>query len=121
MLALFDPQRLYSATPLRCRRTLEPLAARLDLPIAAEPAFDEPGPGEDIDDRVAGAAARLAELRDGERTVICSQGKVIPPLLALLDGDSGGGNRDPKAYKTPKGTGWVLCFTHDRLTALDRL
>ena len=116
LLALFQPRRLFSATPLRCRCTLDPLAAKLDLPVAVDPAFDEPKPGEEVADRVVVAGARLAEVRAGEPAVICSQGKLMPPLLAHLDGHD-----DARAYKTPKGGGWVLTFAGDRLIGLDRL
>jgi 8-oxo-dGTP diphosphatase len=116
LLALFEPQRLHSATPLRCVQTLEPLAAAVDLPVLADPAFDEPEPGVQPADRVARAAARLRELLTGDRTVICSQGKVIPALLALLSGSD-----DPAEFRTPKGTGWLLSFAGDRLIGLERL
>jgi 8-oxo-dGTP diphosphatase len=116
LLALFDPQRLYSATPLRCLQTLRPLAESAGLPVVVDPAFDEPAPGVEKSDAVAGAVARIRELRDGGRTVVCSQGKLIPGLLAAL---RGGG--DPQTYKTPKGTGWLLSFAGDRLIGLERL
>ena len=116
VLALFRPRRLYSATPLRCRSTLEPLARKLDLPVIADPAFDEPRPGQEVGDRVAVAAARLAEVCAGEQVVICSQGKLMPSLLAFLDS-----GEDPKPYKTPKGGGWVLSFAGDRLLTMTRL
>jgi 8-oxo-dGTP pyrophosphatase MutT (NUDIX family) len=115
LLALFDPERLYSAAPLRCRQTLQPLAERLGLPIVVDPAFDEPAAGAQLSDQVARAAARLIALQAGERAVVCSQGKVIPPLLALLDG------ADPAGYRTPKGGGWMLSFSGERLVGLDRL
>ncbi|OJF10178.1 NUDIX hydrolase [Couchioplanes caeruleus] len=114
--AVFAPQRLIAATPLRCRQTLEPLATRLGLPIATESTFAEPGDPAELPARVKAAAARLVELRDGRRTAICSQGKVIPSLLALLDGAD-----DPAPYKTPKGDGWVLTWSGDRLVALSRI
>jgi 8-oxo-dGTP pyrophosphatase MutT (NUDIX family)/broad specificity phosphatase PhoE len=116
LLALFAPQRIHSATPLRCRQTVAPLAARRDLPVTADPAFDEPGNPDELSDRVERAAARLRELAGGDRTVVCSQGKVIPGLLALLDGRG-----DPTSFRTPKGTGWVLSFAGDRLIGLERL
>ena len=116
LLALFEPQRLYSATPLRCVQTLEPLAVAVDLPVQAEPAFDEPAPGVEVSDQVARAAARLRELLTGDRSVVCSQGKLMPPLLAHLSGCD-----DPSRFKTPKGTGWVLSFAGDRLIGLERL
>ncbi|MFI7600829.1 NUDIX domain-containing protein [Actinoplanes sp. NPDC049681] len=114
--ALFAPRQLIAATPLRCRQTLEPLARTLGLPIVTDGAFAEPGDPEEIPARVKVAAARIVELRDGERTAICSQGKVIPDLLALLDGAE-----DPEPYKTPKGDGWVLSWSGDRLVALSRI
>jgi 8-oxo-dGTP pyrophosphatase MutT (NUDIX family)/phosphohistidine phosphatase SixA len=116
LLELFAPARIHSATPLRCRQTVAPLAARLELPVIADPAFDEPGSPDELAEQVAGAQTRLRELIGGDRTVVCSQGKVIPPLLALLDGRG-----DPKEFKTPKGTGWVLSFAGDRLIGLERL
>lgn len=114
--ALFTPRRLIAATPLRCRQTLEPLARTLGLPVVTDAAFAEPGDPEDVPARVKAAAARIAELRDGERAAICSQGKVIPDLLALLDGAD-----DPAPYKTRKGDGWVLSWSGGRLVALSRI
>jgi 8-oxo-dGTP pyrophosphatase MutT (NUDIX family)/broad specificity phosphatase PhoE len=116
LLRLFDPQRIVSATPLRCRQTVQPLTSLVNVPVLADPAFDEPADVDHLAERVAGAAARLRSLLTGERTVVCSQGKVIPPLLALLDGADG-----VERYRTPKGTGWALSFAGDRLIGLDRL
>ncbi|MFI5490995.1 NUDIX domain-containing protein [Actinoplanes sp. NPDC051859] len=114
--ALFGPRLLIAATPLRCRQTFEPLAARLGLPIVSDSAFAEPGDPADGPARVKAAAARLVELRAGRRTAVCSQGKVIPGLLALL-----AGAEDPAPYKTPKGDGWVLTWSGDQLVALSRI
>ncbi|HET9518965.1 MAG TPA: NUDIX domain-containing protein [Actinoplanes sp.] len=116
LLALFEPQQVYSATPRRCVQTVQPVADRLDLPIFLDPVFDEPRLGADALACAARAAARLRELRDDARTVVCSQGKLIPPLLALLsDAD------DLDRFATPKGTGWLLSFAGDRLIGLERL
>jgi 8-oxo-(d)GTP phosphatase len=116
VLAPFAPKRLFAATPLRCRQTLEPLAARLTLPVVTDSAFAEPAEAEDLPARVTIAVGRLGELRDGERAAICSQGKLIPPLLAELLGAD-----DPARYKTPKGGGWILSWSGRELTALSRL
>jgi 8-oxo-dGTP diphosphatase len=116
VLALFRPDRLLAATPLRCRQTLEPLAARLDLPIVTDSAFAEPGDAEEVATRVKVATARLAELRDAATAAVCSQGKVLPPLLASLTDAA-----DPAPYKTPKGGGWLLTWSGDRLAGLSRL
>jgi phosphohistidine phosphatase SixA len=117
LLALAAPGRLVSASARRCVQTLDPLAARLDLPIEVDSAFDEPGPGQDP----AGVAARAAwHLRDlaggGTPAVVCSQGKVIPPALARLAAIG-----SPKAWATPKGTGWLLAFAGTHLASADRL
>jgi len=116
VVSLLAPRRLVAATPLRCRQTLEPLAARLGLPIVTDSAFAEPADLAEIPARVKVAAARLAQLRDGDRAAICSQGKVMPQLLALLDGAE-----DPTAYRTAKGDGWVLTWSGDRLLGLSRI
>ncbi|MGW4944852.1 NUDIX hydrolase [Actinoplanes sp. NPDC004185] len=116
VVSLVAPRRLFAATPLRCKQTLEPLAERLDLPIVVDAAFAEPADAQDVPARAKMAAARLTELRDGPRVAVCSQGKVIPSILALLDGAE---DREP--YKTPKGTGWILTWSGERLLALSRI
>ena len=116
VLVLFEPARLLSAPALRCRQTLEPLAESLGLPIVSDPAFGEPATPDDVDDKAKAAATRLIEVRDGVPTAICSQGKLIPPLLAVLTGDG-----DAEAYKTPKGGGWILSWADATLAGLSRL
>jgi 8-oxo-dGTP diphosphatase len=116
VLVPFRPSRLYAATPLRCRQTLEPLAARTGLPIVTDSAFAEPPDPGEVPAKVKVAAARLAELRTGGTAAICSQGKMMPPLLASLAGAD-----DPAPYKTPKGGAWVLSWSGDTLAALSRL
>jgi 8-oxo-(d)GTP phosphatase len=117
VLAQAAPERVFSASARRCTQSIEPLAARLDLPIEIDTAFDEPKPGQDPDDVVAAAAARLSALA-AERgsMVVCSQGKVIAPALARLSGLG-----SPKAWATPKGSGWLLAFAGTHLAGADRL
>jgi 8-oxo-dGTP pyrophosphatase MutT (NUDIX family) len=115
VLAPFAPHRLYAATPLRCKQTLEPLAQAAGLPIVIDSAFAEPADAADAPAKGKLAAARLLELR-GERAGICSQGKMIPPMLAALQGAD-----DPAPYRTPKGGGWVLSWSDGKLAALSRL
>ncbi|WP_433057378.1 NUDIX hydrolase [Dactylosporangium sp. CS-033363] len=105
LLTLLRPDRVVSATPLRCRQTVEPLG----LPVALEPAFDEeaePGP----------AAEALAVMaRRGGTTVVCSQGKLMPPLLSALT------HRGDVNFHTRKGAGWVLCFAGGQIVGRDRI
>jgi len=116
-LATLRPERLFAATPLRCRQTLEPLAATLGRPVVQDGAFAEPPDPDDAPARAKLAAQRLLELRPaGGTPVICSQGKIMPAMLAALHDED-----DPAPYKTPKGDGWLLTFAGDRLLAASRL
>ncbi|MCZ7420447.1 NUDIX hydrolase [Verrucosispora sp. WMMA2121] len=115
LIGLIRPARLLSASPRRCVQTLDPAAALLDLPIEICGDLDEPSAGQQPDECVLAAAARLAALAAaGEPAAVCSQGKVIPGALERLAGRCGD-------YSTGKGGGWLLAFTGDRLVAADRL
>jgi 8-oxo-dGTP pyrophosphatase MutT (NUDIX family)/phosphohistidine phosphatase SixA len=116
VLIPFGPRRLFAATPLRCKQTFEPLAAALQMPIVIDSAFAEPTEAEEVGGKAELAATRLSELRDGPRAAICSQGKLMPPMLALLDGAS-----DPAPYRTPKGGGWIVSWSGEKLVALSPL
>ena len=99
VLALFDPARVVSATPVRCVQTVQPLAGTLGLPVERDDRYDE-----SADPSTAAVALRdLAEAVPA--AVVCSQGKAIPPILAGMNG------RRAQVYATPKGSGWVLAFS----------
>lgn len=114
VLGLFSPHRLVSATPRRCLQTLEPLAAARDLPIEVDRAFDESAGDPET------ATAHLRRLADaGGTTVICSQGAVIPAVLARLTADGGPAGASDGAgrrtdWDTAKGDGWLLPFSGPR-------
>ncbi|MDQ7909141.1 NUDIX hydrolase [Phytohabitans sp. ZYX-F-186] len=117
ILAQVAPELVVSATARRCTQTVEPLAARLDLPVEVDSVFDEPKPGQDPADVAVAAALRLAELAtECPAVVVSSQGKVIPPALARLSGLG-----SAKAWATPKGSGWLLAFAGTHLAGADRL
>ncbi|HEX7947218.1 MAG TPA: histidine phosphatase family protein, partial [Phenylobacterium sp.] len=110
VLALFAPAAVVSASPLRCRDTVAPTG----LPVAVDPAFDETAP-----EGLPGARRALLALASAATpTVICSQGKVIPPLLADLHP---GNATATEGYRTPKGTGWLLALSGTRVVSADRL
>ncbi|MGK5738815.1 NUDIX hydrolase [Micromonospora sp. URMC 103] len=116
LLALVRPARLLSASARRCVQTLDPAAARLDLPIEVCGDLDEPRPGQQRDERALALAARLQELAvAGGQLAVCSQGKVIPGALERLTGLVGAD------FTTPKGGGWLLAFAGDGLLATERL
>jgi 8-oxo-dGTP diphosphatase len=117
LLTALRPRRLVAATPLRCAQTLEPLAAALgDRPIVRDAAFAEPSRPDDVPARVAAATARLAELRGFDRVVVCSQGRLMPHLLASLLGEA-----EHRPFKTPKGDGWLLTWSGETLLGASRL
>jgi 8-oxo-dGTP pyrophosphatase MutT (NUDIX family) len=114
-LATFRPQRLVTASPLRCSQTLQPLASATGLPLVVDTAFAEPEDSSGLAERLSAARARLAELRATGRVVVCSQGKVMPPLLASLAGAD-----DEEPYRTRKGDGWLLTWSGERLLGAAR-
>jgi 8-oxo-dGTP pyrophosphatase MutT (NUDIX family) len=109
LLALLRPERIVAATPDRCARTLAPLSALTDLPVTADPQFDDEADP-------ATAATTLQSLAGGQDpTVVCSQGRIIPTLLGLLT------NHRPAQFHTRKGTGWLLAFADGRAVAASAL
>lgn len=128
LLALFSPSRLVSATPLRCRQTLAPLARAVGRPVEPAPVFDE-ATGD-----VVAAAERIRELAvTGGTTVVCSQKTMIPAVLAQVSAGARHSHADTYeagrsgGFTTVKGDGWCLPFsgplllTTARLTKADRL
>jgi 8-oxo-(d)GTP phosphatase len=110
LLRMFEPARVVSASPMRCRETVSPLG----LPVDVEPRLDEAPPG-----GPDGARQALLALADRPGpTVVCSQGKVIPALLASLRPRNATMAED---FATPKGGGWLLAFAGGVLVAADRL
>ncbi|MGC4896426.1 NUDIX hydrolase [Micromonospora sp. DT31] len=115
LVALLRPTRLLSASARRCVQTLDPAAARLDLPIEVCGDLDEPAPGQQAEECALAAAARLTEWAlAAEPVAVCSQGKVIPGALERLTGRA-------EDFTTAKGGGWLLPFAGDRLLLPDRL
>jgi 8-oxo-dGTP pyrophosphatase MutT (NUDIX family)/phosphohistidine phosphatase SixA len=108
LLRLFGPARAYTAPPLRCPQTIQPLADVLGLKIVEEPLL-----GEEIYWRDPDAGlARLLELAAGpDVPVLCSQGGVIPDVVGRLTGTQDPPNR--------KGSTWVLGFTDTRVITAD--
>ena len=81
LLPLFGPDRIVTAPPLRCRETVESLAAALGLEMTEEPLLGEIGYWVDP----AAGLARVRELATPQGvTVLCSQGGVIPDLVGAL-------------------------------------
>jgi 8-oxo-dGTP diphosphatase len=107
ILPLFGPTTLISAEPVRCQQTLAPLARARDLVVRLDSRFNEDGSAEL-------AARMLRELADPDgAVVVCSQGALIPEVVAQLNSQAAG------RYRTAKAEGWALSFAEQRLAAID--
>ncbi|WP_188827889.1 NUDIX hydrolase [Nocardia camponoti] len=114
LLAL-GASEIYSATPARCVETVTPLAKRLDVEINCDTLFSEQG----YDSAKAAARQRFRSLITKDAVpVVCSQGGVIPDLVAWLADESG--LAVPSA-RNRKGSVWALSFLGDRLVAADHM
>lgn len=114
-LLAFGVTDLYAADRVRCRQTLEPLAEELGRSIHPEPALTEEAYAQD---RTA-ARERVREIAAaGGTPAICSQGKVIPHLIAWWCESDG---VRPDESRNRKGSTWVLSLAEGRLVAADHL
>lgn len=113
-LRLFGPQRLFTAPPLRCRQTIEPLALKMGGPsIGVEPLFGE----DDYWTDPVAAAQRLQALAvEPGVTVVASQGGVIPDLVGAIGKPVG---VDPDDVPARKGSTWVLTYVDGELRSAD--
>ena len=118
-LLAFGADRLYAADRTRCVQTIEPLAQELGVTVQTEPELTEEAYA---DDRKA-ARRRLLEIVSDcagtdDTPVICSQGKVIPDLIAWWCERDG---VRPDKSRNRKGSTWVLSLADGRLVAADHL
>lgn len=112
-LIAFGATDIYAADRARCTQTVEPLAQELGVSIHPEPQLTEEAYAADPSaarDRVLEIAAR------GGTPVICTQGKVIPYLLAWWRAGEDG---KPDKGRNRKGSTWVLSLVDNRIIAAD--
>jgi 8-oxo-(d)GTP phosphatase len=114
-LSAFGPTDVYAADRVRCHQTVEPLAEELGVMICNEPTLTE----EAYAENPKRARRRVLQIAGLQRTpVICTQGKVIPDLIAWwCDRD---GIRPDKS-RNRKGSTWVLSLAAGRLLAADHI
>ncbi|WP_092152051.1 NUDIX hydrolase [Corynebacterium mycetoides] len=114
LLAPFHPERIYSAVPDRCQTTVAPLADELGLDVTVDPLY-----GDDawVDNQVACKEAFMSVVKQDGVSVICSQGHIMPDMIAWLS-DTG---RLPIEgdIAVKKGGVWVLSFNGEDLTGAD--
>ncbi|MGE2835616.1 NUDIX hydrolase [Mycobacterium sp. SMC-4] len=115
LLSAFGAHDLFAASRVRCHQTLAPLAEELDATIHDEPTFTE----EAYADKPKAARHRLLEIAGSAETpVICTQGKVIPDLIAWWCERDG---VRPDKSRNRKGSTWVLSLVDGHLVAADHL
>jgi 8-oxo-dGTP diphosphatase len=114
LLELLAPQRVRSATPVRCRDTVAPLAASLGLDVTVDPVFNENAPGGVPD----GLSALKALAEAGGASVVCGQGHSIPLLVAAARPQNATADH---GFDTPKATGWLLAWSGPLLASAGAL
>jgi 8-oxo-(d)GTP phosphatase len=114
-LSTFGPTDVYAADRVRCHQTVEPFAEELGVIISNEPTLTE----EAYSDNPKRGRRRALQIAESHRTpVICTQGKVIPDLIAWwCDRD---GVRPDKS-RNRKGSTWVLSLVDGHLIAADHI
>ncbi|MEP9391027.1 NUDIX hydrolase [Gordonia sp. VNK1] len=118
LLNAYGVTELHSADRVRCVQTLEPTSSATGLPIVDEPALSEEAYAADPES----TRRRFRELATtsgpGQVRAVCSQGKVIEPLLAWWAGLD---NVELPPARNRKGSVWVLSFDDGRLVAADHV
>jgi 8-oxo-dGTP pyrophosphatase MutT (NUDIX family)/phosphohistidine phosphatase SixA len=115
VLLAFGADVLYAADRVRCLQTLEPLADELGTTIHSEPLLTE----EAYADNRKAAQHRILDIAAaGGTPVICTQGKVIPDLVAWWCERDG---VRPDKSRNRKGSTWVMSLANERLVAADHI
>jgi 8-oxo-dGTP diphosphatase len=109
LLALFGPDRIVSADPVRCVETVRPLGEHLGIEVEVDPVFGDqlftmsPWATED---------AVLTLAKPGHVTAVCSQGLTIPGLVDRL-------GRGILESDTKKGAFWALSVVDGTVVSMD--
>ncbi len=119
LLPRYGPDRIGSAPQVRCRDTVAPLADALGLPIADEPLLSE-------DSHQNDPYATLKRVRELVAqpgvTAVCSQGGVIPDVIAALAREAAlPVDVDVDDVPAKKGSVWVLGLRDGALVSADYL
>ena len=114
-LLAFGGADVHAADRVRCMQTVEPLADKLGVSIVVEPDLT----AEAYRDDPKRAHKRvLAIAAQGRTPVICTQGEVIPSLIAWWCKREG---IKPDKSRNRKGSTWVLSLSQGSLIAADHL
>ncbi len=112
-LLSFGAGELFAADRVRCAQTLDPLAEELGVTIGNEPELTE----EAYADNRKAARHRILEIAASSvNPVICTQGRVIPDIIAWWCERDG---VRPDRSRNRKGSTWVMSLADGRLIAAD--
>jgi 8-oxo-(d)GTP phosphatase len=115
VLLAFGANVLHAADRARCHQTIEPLAEELGATIHNEPLLTEEAYAEN---RKAGRHRILEIAAAGGTPVICTQGRVIPDLIAWWCERDG---VRPDKSRNRKGSTWVMSLADGRVVAADHI
>jgi 8-oxo-(d)GTP phosphatase len=115
VLLAFGANVLHAADRARCHQTIEPLAEELGATIHNEPLLTEEAYAEN---RKAGRHRVLEIAAAGGTPVICTQGRVIPDLIAWWCERDG---VRPDKSRNRKGSTWVMSLADGRVVAADHI
>ncbi|WP_229880953.1 NUDIX hydrolase [Amycolatopsis bartoniae] len=107
LLPLFGVDRLFSAPRLRCVQTVHGVAEDLGVEVVQEPLLSEE---EYWSDPARGLGRLLAIAAGGGTPAVCSQGGVIPDVVAALAERAGLDVSAGDGVPSKKGSVWVLSF-----------
>ncbi|OMB92045.1 NUDIX hydrolase [Mycobacterium colombiense] len=114
-LLAFGASQVYAADRVRCHQTVEPLAEDLSVPVQNEPTLTE----EAYAKNAKRGRHRMLDIAEQKGTpVVCTQGKVIPDLIAWWCERDG---VRPDKSRNHKGSTWVLSLLDGRLVAADHI
>ncbi|OBF04383.1 NUDIX hydrolase [Mycobacterium sp. ACS4054] len=114
-LLAFGATDVYAADRLRCHQTVEPLAEELGVTVHNEPTLTE----ESYAKSPKRARRRVLDIAGQQGTpVICTQGKVIPDLIAWWCERDG---VRPDKSRNHKGSTWVLSLSGGKMVAADHI
>ncbi|MEW5809028.1 MAG: NUDIX hydrolase [Actinomycetota bacterium] len=115
LLLAFGAGELFAADRVRCRQTLDPLAEELGVPIATETSLT----AEAYAEKPKRGRQRVLEIAEtASHPVICTQGEVIPDLIAWWCERDG---VRPDKSRNRKGSTWVLTLAEGRLVSADHI
>lgn len=120
MVRPFGPDRVLSAPRLRCVQTVQGVAEDLGVEVRHEPLLAEETFARDP---VAGVERVRAIVADGGTPLLCSQGGVIPHVVAVLAEEGGIPLHTASSDGVPskKGSVWLLSFVPATATSRARL